>query len=225
MAYYYDYKKDFPSGNGWKDSQGAYTGVVIYDCYKFYFHKGKYKGKCLYDVFEKCWKGIIQYIDFGLILITKDCFDVLDRCEKKKHLSYIKAANDAKFYFNKINTVDDILFTRPFPCCYQGETLLDVAQKDPKYIAELINRTSLKYGENWFYYASDHISSKLDIEVIKDLGIKLDKQGNKNILTAYLDEIWEWVWDCKTVDYESRNYPVFPTYRYFEDDSYYRKLG
>lgn len=103
---YYDYKKDFPQGNGWirNEFTNKFIGELI-DAPNYIFTSGKYRGKSLQSIVESCWRGLIKYVDYGLIYITKECIDSLVCSGYKK--SQLKAALDSKLTFCKVLDYDD----------------------------------------------------------------------------------------------------------------------
>lgn len=176
---YYDYKKDFPSGNGWIESQYdiKYKGEII-DSPNYIFKSGKYKNKSLQYIVEYCWRGLIKYIDYGLIFITCNCLNQL-KCSSNK-LTQIRVACDSKLKFCRIYDGNDEIFTNPYPCTYQGELLIDVIKKDPLYISLLFNRAIYPhYGEYQRYYADDHAHSIFGDKITKELKRILDHLSKK----------------------------------------------
>lgn len=193
---FYDYKKDFPKGNGWSKNgfELKYTGEII-DSPNYVFKEGKYKGKSLQSIIEYCWRGIIKYIDYGLIYITKDCINSV-LCSEKK-LTQIKVALDSKLIFCRVVDCNDELYSKPFPCSYQGEYFIEVYEKNPQYIYGIIARAmDNKYGHNQRFYATDRVHTILgenklkDLErIIEHLQKKLPKSENLSALTGLLDQL------------------------------------
>lgn len=151
---YYNYNADYPNGNGWVKSKYSYDGEII-DSPDYIFPRGKYKGKTLQNIVESCWRGIIKYIDYGLIFITNKCLNKL-YCSSYK-LSAIRAANDSKLFFCRVYDISDELYTKPLACSYQEESFLDIAERDPKYLIQIIDRGMFpRYGQNQRFYAKDN---------------------------------------------------------------------
>ncbi len=188
---YYDYNADFPQGNGWLSSD--YKGEII-DSPDYIFPRGKYKGKSLQYIIEYCWRGIIKYIDYGLIFITNNCFKHL-HCSPNK-LSAIKAANDSKLNFCRVYDVTDELYTKPFACSFQEETFLNVAEKDSKYLIQVINRGLFpRYGRNQRFYANDNgltmlVRGNNDAErVLEHYAMQLKQKGVAELFVSYLESL------------------------------------
>ena len=188
---YYDYQKDFPSGNGWS-SNGEYYGEII-STPDYVFKTGKYQGRSLQQIIDRCWRGIIKYIDYGLIFITKDCFDSIV-CDQET-LYKIRAANDAKLLFCRVYSVNDELYSRPLACSVQGQVFIDVARSDPKYLLRLIFRGYYFYethGTNSRFFAKDRSADILgDIDDITSILEQLRKKGVNNTFCYYLDNLIE----------------------------------
>lgn len=192
---YYDYNADFPQGNGWLNSESNYKGEII-DSPDYIFSTGKYKGKSLQYIVEYCWRGIIKYIDYGLIFITNNCLNHL-HCSPNK-LSAIKAANDSKLYFCQCYDVTDELYTKPLACSYQEESFLNVAEKDPRYLIQVINRGLYpKYGRNQRFYAKDNgltmlVRGNNDAEsVLKHHIMQLKQKGVATVFVSYAEDLLE----------------------------------
>ena len=186
---YYDYKQDFPSGNGWIVSQYEvkFNGEII-DSPSYTFKCGKYKDKTLQYIVEYCWRGIIKYIDYGLIFLTRNCLDQLN-CSKNK-LTQIRVANDAKLKFCRIYDANDEIYTNPYPSTYQGELLIDVIAKDPLYVGLLFNRAIYhRYGENQRYYAYDQAGSIFSKNITSDLKRIIQHLKNKLGSCEAIDEL------------------------------------
>lgn len=238
---YYDYKKDFPIGNGWIKScyDYSYKGVII-DSPSFIFETGKYKGKTLQEIIELCWRGVIKYIDYGLIHITKNCFDNLYCSEPKK--SSIMAANDAKLEFCKIYSINDEIYSKPYACNFQGEIFIDVVRNNPKYLAMLLRRGFMpRYGFNQKFYAVDrsdtltygNVSYFSDEKCIstgeKWVSNILSQLGNKGInneLTKFLKNLDSYLEECledahlRRIEAEER-YWAEEDLRYYQNEGYW----
>lgn len=229
---YYDYSNDFPCGNGWSTYYindpyyRTYDGEVILSP-DYVFEKGKYEGRSLQQIINRCWKGIIKYIDYGLIFISKECFDDL-RCEKKI-LDSVRAANDAKLCFEEINCVDDELIARPLMCSVEGQSFFNVAINEPKYLSRLINRGYyFRIRQNNRYFAED-ISFSIfgeygNIDKIGNIIKQLEERGIDNDLTSSLREIVDYIEDCIREENENRR-ELEAYYREEEERYYYENEG
>ena len=188
---YYDYLKDFPCGNGWS-SNGEYKGEII-STPNYIFQTGKYSGRSLQQVIDRCWRGIIRYIDYGLIFITKDCFDSII-CDKET-LYKIRAANDAKLSFCRVYSINDELYSKPLACSVQGQSFIDVVRSDPKYLLRLIFRGYNFYEiycSNSRFFAEDRSADILgDFDGITSILEQLRKKGVNNIISNYLENLLE----------------------------------
>ena len=187
---YYDYKKDFPKGNGWEKSfwgSYSYNGEII-DSTQYVFKKGKYEGMTLQYIADMCWRGIIKYIDYGLIFITKECLAQL-QCGKSK-LAAIRAANDSKLDFCRVFSIEDELYTKPFSCSYQGQSFREIAESDPHYLIKVIERGFFPtYGKNQRFYAEDRSSSLYnDEEGLRKLLENLKWKGVAEKFTSLLEK-------------------------------------
>lgn len=211
---YYDYKKDFPKGNGWFISEYdiKFTGEII-DSPDYVFSTGKYKDKSLQYIIEYCWRGVIKYVDYGLIYITNDCIRQL-KCSPQK-LTALKVANDAKLIFCRIHNSNDELYSKPFPSTYQGELLRDVIVEDPLYVYSLFYRAIYPfYGSNQRYYAFDQVSSIFDKDKTSSLKRILDHLAIKKIDGRYVEKLESIL---KDLEEEEKQYEIEEHYRWMEE--------
>ena len=217
---YYDYQKDFPSGNGWGNNH-EYNGEII-DSPHYVFKKGKYQGKSLQQIINYCWRGIIKYIDYGLIFITKECFDNLF-CERER-LNSVKAANEAKLLFCRVYSINDELYANPLGCSVQGEIFEDVATNNPNYLSNLIERGYFpRYGRNQRFYAIDRSAKILgDSDGIQYILEQLNRKGITNRLTTTLESINDYFEDCnRQKEEECKRYWEEEEKRYYDNEGYW----
>lgn len=213
-ATYYDYKKDFPKGNGWVVSEFdiKFVGEII-DSPNYVFSVGKYKDKSLQYIIEYCWRGVIKYIDYGLIYITNDSISKL-KCSTQK-LTALKVAKDAKLRFCRIYDSNDELFASPYPCTYQGELLRDVIVKDPLYVYSLFYRALYpRYGTNQRYYAWDQVSSVFGEDKTSSLKRIINHLSVRKISGEYVDRLKSILIDLED---EKRNAEIVEYNRWMEE--------
>ena len=219
-AIFYDYKKDFPKGNGWKYSPYSYEGEII-DSPLYVFKTGKYKGMPLQLIANSCWRGLIKYIDYGLIFITRECLEKLD-CENNKMAS-IKAANDSKLTFCRVFSLNDEIYTKPLSSFYQGMSFIEVAKLDPQYLIKVIERGFFPtYGTNQIYYAEDRSKTLYeDVDGLKILLKKLERGWQAKEFTSLLNKTINRINDYFEEEYNRRMaYQEEEERRYYENEGY-----
>ncbi len=217
---YYDYIKDFPRGNGWRTSQDTFEGEII-DTPLYIFKNGKYKGMPLQLIADPCWRGLIKYIDYGLIFITRECIGKLD-CEKNKMIS-IKAANDSKLSFCRVFSLNDEIYTNPLSCFYQGMSFLEVAELDPHYLIKVIERGFFPtYGKNQIYYAEDHSYTLYgDVDGLKRILRQLEWKRQAKEFALLLNKTINRINNYIEEEYNRRMaYQEEEERRYYENEGY-----